>query len=244
MHNKLVETNIKVYNCYSKLMKNIDDNGVKIWCLKDGISGYLVYWEYDMECEVVFFCNLLFCDEINVVYILDYHGYMTHVSLPDNVYCKQKHNKNDKVVMCILDDIKKIIIQMFVNIKSVRLYTKANFQSELQMYINNIKNSVTVLELPDLVLMNIFKMLCPLWLFYKHNPLKWNDEMNKYEAFTEHQIEFKDIMIDIMESWEYVRGLHIQEHKSLSCHHRLFFPRVALSITVPMTERKKLSDNN
>jgi hypothetical protein len=153
--------------------------------------------------------------------------------MPNKTFAKSKHDKKDPFLMNVLDEIKSLTTILFENIKSVRLYTKANYFSEVDKYMKSLQNNVFLLDLPDLVLMKIFTMLCPKWLFYKHKVAPWCDAvMDNYELLTDHQLEFKDMMVDMMDSWDNVRKMHIHEFNKDRCNQSILFPRIAVNISV------------
>lgn len=129
------------------------------------------WWYQHDDGDEFMYIDLLFCDSIKTIFILDYYGYNFH-SFEDKVeYTPDMYNDYEELEL-IINDIKDTIKEIYPGYKVYR-YNKSLFNYLRNTVICHHKKQISALPqlLSDIekVLLN---KIAPKWTQYKHMPIR------------------------------------------------------------------------
>jgi hypothetical protein len=118
------------------------------------------------------FLDLLFCDEVHVIYLTDYYGYTKYNNgAMSTLHRIQYRQFQDVRIYALCMNAVKNALQIMHPTYSVRHYNKGDLTREKQNCIVHLQNQLQVLSLvfPEDVVRIIGDYLVPNWLYYTRN---------------------------------------------------------------------------
>lgn len=176
-----------MYTFKSKQLKHLEDYGYNAcWC-KDHHTGYIFYHQYDYESEFSFVFELLFCEDIGVIYITDFLGNDSFYTCIEQKFSMALMSTMKKrYTSFLVEKIKTLLQYAYPEYKSIRLYSKGNYKAEYNKYMQCIWRRIMVFDVPALVQYIIHAYCKPVWMEYKRPPLtsvaKMRNMQGAYDA--------------------------------------------------------------
>lgn len=138
--------------------------------------GIVSWWQQHNDGDNFMFVDVLVCEDIKVLFILDYYGFNFH-SWDDWLECSPKNNHNHWMTLEWLGEIHTILHKWYPNYK-IYNYNKGLFHRYRESKLRDLWNQVSTLtsRLPKDVLEKVYYSMIPEWVYYRHQlcNTRWN----------------------------------------------------------------------
>ena len=182
--------------------------------------GIVSWWQQHDDGDNFMFLDVLVCEDIQVLFVLDYYGFNFH-SFDDWIETTPKLNRDHWMTKEWLENIYSILKKWYPTY-TIYHYNKGLFHRLRESKLNQRWDQVQTLNghLPKDVLEKIYESMIPEWVYYRHQlcQTRWRDaEMDRdtyeeaIELFYREWDSFKEFVekinaSDLFES-EYIKKM-------------------------------------
>lgn len=122
---------------------------------------------WNEEEDEFFFAELLFCKEINTMYITDLYGYNFHSFDEETEYYEP-----DDIRENVSEQLNSILRKMFPQYNQIKFFDIDEFYVDAYNYMQTVTDGASTLAnvLPKLVVQSIINQQVPFWVYYQYYP--------------------------------------------------------------------------
>lgn len=164
------------------------------------LAFWLVYHDSeDGEGEILFYADLLFCDSIQTIVVLDYYAFRHSSVAPSEDYVPHIHiPRQAKMKACIFLSVREVLSQMYPGYKTL-MYNKGHFQALQDAARRECRYKTNTLAkvLPWDIVDAIYDQMEPAWV--RHRRVYWPKRWDAYKADWEDRVAYKRLFYN---GWE------------------------------------------
>jgi hypothetical protein len=157
----------------------------------DGCRGVLSFWHFYEGGEYFFYADLLFCEDIQTIVMLDYYAFHRHEIVADDDFVPYIHiPRQAKMKACMTHSIREIFEKIYPG-KTLLHYNKGHVQAlqkDIQTQLRH-KTNVLAKVLPWDIVDAVYDTMEPAWT--RHQRHYWPRRWDTYKATREVRADSK-----------------------------------------------------
>lgn len=170
----------------------------------DDPRATFAFWHFYEDGEYFFYADLLFCDDIQTIVVLDYYAFMHHSVAPSEEYVPHIHIPRQAAMKaCMLHSIGIVLAKIYPGYKTIP-YNKGHFlalQKDIQRQFRHQTNTLAKV-LPWDIVDDIYDRMEPAWT--RHFRVYWPKRWNTHKAVWENRTDYKRVFYN---DWDTLRDI-------------------------------------